>query len=148
VFRIFSFGFGGPSESAKLQNSTSSRTGLPIFWTNMQPISDHWIKMFPVSDISLWFELSLCKSAKYQLSTSSGSGLAFMEIKKSTHFYNFRDWRPVAPSAKQLAMRNDHNANVWETRHDPIPTQVSAGSVLCVRTIRTAVATCFLYLKS
>jgi len=51
------------------------------------PISDPRIKMFPVSDISLWFELSLCNSAEYQLSTSSGSGLAFVENHANFHIY-------------------------------------------------------------
>jgi hypothetical protein len=37
----------------------------PPFWTPRG-------KIFQVSDFSLWYGLSLCKSAKFQLSTSSG----------------------------------------------------------------------------
>jgi hypothetical protein len=32
------------------------------------------VKIFWLSNFSLWFEWSLCKSAKFQLSTSSRSG--------------------------------------------------------------------------
>jgi hypothetical protein len=43
------------------------------------PISDAQCKVFLVSDFSFWFGFSVYKSAKFQLSTSSRSGLAFLD---------------------------------------------------------------------
>jgi hypothetical protein len=76
-----------PFNSAKFQLSTSCRSGL-AFWTSMQkniPVSilDPQCKIFCILDFALWFGWLLYKSAELQLSTSSGSGFAFLEKHKA-----------------------------------------------------------------
>jgi hypothetical protein len=51
------------------------------------PISKPQGKISQVSDFTLWFGYSLYKSSKFQLSTSTRSGLAFVEKLANFHVY-------------------------------------------------------------
>jgi hypothetical protein len=57
------------------------------------PFFNLWGNIFQVSDFYLWFWRSLYKSAKFQLSTSSRSGLAFLhKDTKEDSVPNFGLW--------------------------------------------------------
>jgi hypothetical protein len=71
-------------KSAKFQHSTSSRSGLAFLDKHTKEDSiPHFVhprgQIFWVSNCALWFGRSLYESAKFKLSSSSRSGLDFLD---------------------------------------------------------------------
>jgi len=98
-FCVFPIALGHISIS--LQNFSFSphlKVGY-LLWTNIhyrhshlyRRISNPWGKIFQVWNFCLWFQCSFYKSSKSQPSTSSRSGLAFLEkTYKNSYFCIYR----------------------------------------------------------